>query len=265
MGRTVHKHRTSLGGNPRRGVLRSRDARQADRLWLYGIHPVAAALTNPRRKILRLLATENAQRRLPNPIHPGFPVEGTTPKELTKLLGTEAVHQGAAVEVEPLDSLDLSNLPDKSRLVVLLDQITDPHNVGAILRTASALGADAVVTTARHSPTETGVLAKAASGALDLLPLIAVGNLARALEQVADAGFQRLGLDSAGEQRLEQVLSNDKLALVFGAEGKGLRQLTRSLCDAICRLELPGPVGSLNVSNAVAVALYLARSKAAGP
>ena len=191
-------------------------------------------------------------------------MEGTTPKNLTKLLGTDAVHQGVAAEVEPLVAPDLSALPETSHLIVLLDQITDPHNVGAILRTAAALGADAVVTTARHSPTETGVLAKAASGALDLIPLIAVGNLARALDQVGEAGFRRIGLDSDSEDRLEDTLPEDKLALVFGAEGKGLRQRTRTLCDAICRLELPGPVASLNVSNAVAVALYLARSQAVG-
>ncbi len=178
----------------RRFPPRSKAERQPDRLWLYGIHPVAAALGNPRRTVLRLLATDNARQRLEDVRH-SHTFEATTPRELSRLLGAEAVHQGVAAEVEPLPALTLDALPAEARLLLFLDQITDPHNVGAILRSAAAMAADAVIVTARYSPAETGVLAKAASGALDLLPMIAVTNLSRALEEVSDAGFFRVGLD----------------------------------------------------------------------
>ncbi len=224
---------------------------------------MAAAFGNPNRTILRVLATENAQRRLSESIPTDVTVEPTNPKALSKLLGDDAVHQGIAIEVEPLVSPTLDALADTARLVLFLDQITDPHNVGAILRSAAAMAVDAVVVTARHSPVETGVLAKSASGALDVVPLITVGNLARALEEVGERGFLRIGLDSEGERRLEEALTDAPLALVLGAEGKGLRQKTMLTCDTVCRLELPGVVTSLNVSNAAAIALYLAKTRAA--
>jgi 23S rRNA (guanosine2251-2'-O)-methyltransferase len=216
---------------------------------------VAAALANPRRTVLRLLATDNARQRLESVPRN---VEATTPKELSRLLGPEAVHQGVAAEVEPLPALALDALPSDARLLLFLDQITDPHNVGAILRSAAAMAADAVVVTGRYSPVETGVLAKAASGALDIMPLIVVPNLARALEEVGDLGFFRIGLDSDGPDALEDALAHDRMALVVGAEGKGLRQKTRQTCDRVARLDLPGDLRSLNVSNAAALALYLA-------
>lgn len=247
-------------GPPNRGFgPRSPEERRSDRLWLYGIHAVAAALANPRRRIFRLLATLNASQRLtemgatlrPDP-------EETTPRDLDRLLGPEAVHQGVAAEVAPLPSLEIDDL-GAARLLVVLDQVTDPHNVGAILRSAAAMAADAVVVTSRYSPAETGVLAKAASGALDVMPLISVSNLSRALEEVGAQGFFRVGLDSSGESVLEDKVAQDKLALVLGAEGRGLRQKTRETCDTVARLDLPGDLRSLNVSNAAALSLYLAR------
>jgi 23S rRNA (guanosine2251-2'-O)-methyltransferase len=238
---------------------RSKAERQQDRFWLYGVHPVAAALANPQRKVLRLLATDNARQRLEGMgAAIAIPIEATTPKELGRLLGEEAVHQGLALEVEPLPSPGMKDLAADARLVLFLDQVTDPHNVGAILRSAAAMAADAVVVTARHSPAETGVLAKSASGALDIIPLVVVTNLALALEEIGEAGFERIGLDADGPEILEDVFSSDRLALVVGAEGKGLRQRTRQTCNRLARLDLPGELRSLNVSNAAALALYSA-------
>lgn len=240
------------------GHMRSPAERRPDRLWLYGLHTVAAALANPRRRIFRLVATKNALRRL---TEAGATVqidpEEAGPRDIDRLVGADAVHQGVAAEVAPLATLTLNELAGAG-LIVVLDQVTDPHNVGAILRTALAFSADAVLSTARHAPAESGVLAKAASGALDRLPLITVTNLARALEEIGRMGFTRIGLDSAAEAPLEEVIGDDRVALVLGAENKGLRELTRKLCDHLARLEAPGPLASLNVSNAAAIALYLA-------
>jgi 23S rRNA (guanosine2251-2'-O)-methyltransferase len=227
-------------------------------LWIYGLHPVLAALANPERKIRRIVATPNALARLVAAgarIAPG--AEEATPRALDRILGGEAVHQGVAIEVEPLASPPLSALA-KGHLVVLLDQVTDPHNVGAIMRSALAFGADALVTTRRHAPTETGVLAKAASGALDRLAVVEVQNLARALDELGDFGFARIGLDSDAETPIENAMAGERIALVLGAEGRGLRQRTRDTCDALARLAMPGPLASLNVSNAAALALYIA-------
>lgn len=252
---------TPRSPSSRRGPYRSRShaERQSDKLWVYGIHPVSSALANPRRKLLRLLVTDNARQRLEG-LHGALdiPIEQSNPKELSRLLGSDTVHQGVALEVEPLEPPTLAELGADARLLLFLDQVTDPHNVGAILRSAAAMAADAVIVTARHSPTETGVLAKSASGALDVIPLVVVPNLARALNEVGKAGFARIGLDSTGPEPLEDVLGHDKIALVLGAEGKGLRQKTAQTCDRLARLELPGDIRSLNVSNAAALALYLA-------
>jgi len=243
----------------------SRMDRQNERVWLYGLHTVIAALANPRRKVLRLVGTRNALARLraaggTAPVEP----EEMAPRAIDRLVGPDTVHQGLAIETYPLPTLTLNEL-SKARLVVVLDQITDPHNVGAILRSALAFGADAVVTTARHAPAGTGVLAKAASGALDRIPLITVTNLARALGEIGRLGYVRVGLDSDADTNLEDSLSGERLALVLGAEGKGLRQLTRETCDVVARLAVPGPLASLNVSNAAAVSLYAAsRALAAG-
>ncbi|WP_069308504.1 TrmH family RNA methyltransferase, partial [Methylobrevis pamukkalensis] len=235
---------------------RTREAGEV--LYLYGLHTVELALKNPRRKALRLLATRNAEARLAERFPEGLPLtpENTSPPALDRLLGSDAVHQGVALEVLPLSPLrtkDLSN----ARIVLALDQITDPHNVGAILRTASALGVDAVMTTARHSPAESGVLAKSASGALDLMPIIEVRNLGDALQEARDDGFQIVGLDSEGETALDAAELRAPVLLVLGAEGKGLRQRSRELCDVLARLDMPGPIKSLNVSNACALSLYV--------
>jgi 23S rRNA (guanosine2251-2'-O)-methyltransferase len=220
---------------------------------------VLAALNNPRRTALRLLATPNALARLRDSgATIGIPVEESTPRALDNLLGGEAVHQGVALEAKPLSPGSLGDIAG-ARLVVVLDQVTDPHNVGAILRSAAAFGADAVVTTGRHAAAETGTLAKAASGALDRIAWIEVQNLARALSDLGESGFLRIGLSSDAETPIEDAMAGQKLALVLGAEGKGLRQLTRETCDVVARLSMPGAIASLNVSNAAVLALYLAR------
>ncbi len=207
------------------------------------------------------MATENAVRRLreeciPLPVEP----ELVRPDAIAARLGAEAVHQGLLVEADPLPTPSLETLAPQG-LVLVLDQITDPHNVGAILRSAAAFDVRAVVTTARHSPEATGVLAKAASGAIDLVPLITVQNLARGMIALRQRGFLLVGLDSEGDADLADLQLKSPLALVLGAEGKGLRQLTRETCDRLARIDLPGVIKSLNVSNAAALALYVASRK----
>ncbi|WP_332715761.1 23S rRNA (guanosine(2251)-2'-O)-methyltransferase RlmB [Pelagibacterium mangrovi] len=227
-------------------------------VYLYGLHTVRAALDNPRRSKTRLLATPNGLNRLTEgaPL-PALAIEETTPRDLDRLLGADAVHQGVALEVDPVDRFGLDDL-EKLDLVIVLDQVTDPHNVGAILRTACAFGADAVITTARYAPRETGVLAKSASGALDLIPMVSVRNLGETLETLKSRGMVCLGFDSEAPAVLRPRQPGGKLAIVLGAEGKGLRQKTRSLCDEMVRLDMPGPIKSLNVSNAAAIALFAA-------
>ena len=229
-----------------------------DAVVLYGWHTVTAALVNPARRFRRLLATENAVRRLAEenialPVDP----ELVRPDALAARLTPDAVHQGLIAEADPLPSPDIADMPANG-IVLVLDQITDPHNVGAILRTAAAFAVNAVVTTARHSPEATGVLAKSASGALELVPIVLVQNLARALTALKERGFLVVGLDSAAPDDLAAVELNAPLALVLGAEGRGLRQLTGATCDRLARLDLPGAIKSLNVSNAAALALYIA-------
>lgn len=227
-------------------------------VYLYGLHTVRAALDNPGRTKKELLATPNGLNRLKESGEIGrVSVRETTPKDLDRLLGGEAVHQGLALEVDPVSRFGLDDI-HALKLVVVLDQVTDPHNVGAILRTACAFGADAVITTARHSPRETGVMAKSASGALDLVPMIEVRNLADALEKLKDRGMTVLGFDSEATAPLKPRTDDTPLAVVLGAEGKGLRQRTRELCDEMVRLDMPGPIKSLNVSNAAAIALFAA-------
>lgn len=227
---------------------------------LYGLHTVRAALDNPVRKVRRMLATRNALARLG--IEEGaalpFALEIVEPRDIDRLVGGEAVHQGVVIEAAALEPKPLLALAD-TPLVLVLDQVTDPHNVGAVLRSGVAFGAGALITTARHSPAETGVLAKAASGALEHIDLIEVRNLADALESLHEAGFETIGLDSEGPAELEATFRGERIALVLGAEGKGLRQKTRATVTALARLDMPGAIRSLNVSNAAAVALYAAR------
>ncbi len=230
---------------------------------LYGWHSVKAALENPARRFHRLLATENALHRLAE-AGLALPIAPTTADahDIEALVGPDAVHQGILAEADPLDAPAIDEL-EPQRLVLLLDQITDPHNVGAILRSAAAFAVEAVVTTARHSPEATGVLAKAASAALEHVPLVTVPNLARALDALKDKNVFVVGLDSSGDSDLSTVPLRAPLALVVGAEGKGLRALTRSHCDAVARIALPGRIKSLNVSNATALALYVASGRLA--
>lgn len=242
------KQPTPPGDTPADGLVR-----------LYGLHTVRAALDNPRRKIRRMLVTRNAQERLgiAELAALPFPTELVEPKAIDRITGSDAVHQGVMIEAEPLKPKRLGALGD-APLVLVLDQVTDPHNVGAIIRSAVAFGAGALIVTARHSAHESGVLAKSASGALEHIDLIEVRNLADALGELHEAGFQTIGLDSDGPAELEKTFVGTKVALVLGAEGKGLRQKTRETVAALARLDMPGAIRSLNVSNAAAVALYAA-------
>jgi 23S rRNA (guanosine2251-2'-O)-methyltransferase len=230
----------------------------SDTVVLYGWHTVTAALANPARRIRKLFATENALRRLAEDgITPPVTPELVRPDALAARLTPDAVHQGLIAEADPLPSPDIEELPAEG-IVLVLDQITDPHNVGAILRTAAAFAVAAIVTTARHSPEATGVLAKSASGALELVPIVIVQNLARGLAALKERGFLVVGLDSDATDDLAAIKLRSPLALVLGAEGKGLRQLTGATCDRLARLDLPGAIKSLNVSNAAALSLYIA-------
>jgi 23S rRNA (guanosine2251-2'-O)-methyltransferase len=259
-------NRRQPGGLRRRGPgwsLRSEEEAGHRPVILYGWHPVTAALENPARRLRRLLATENALRRLgeqrlPLPIAP----EVVRPEAIAQRLPPDAVHQGLLLEADPLPTLSLDDV-EPTGILVVLDQITDPHNVGAIARSAAAFAASAIVTTARHSPEATGVLAKSASGALEHVPLVTVQNLARALTALKERGYLAVGLDSSGSVDLAQAPLSAPLALVLGAEGKGLRQRTLTTCDLVARLDVPGKIKSLNVSNAAALALYLASKRLA--
>jgi 23S rRNA (guanosine2251-2'-O)-methyltransferase len=227
---------------------------------LYGWHSVRAALENPKRRVRHLFATENAARRLAEAgVTPGIAPEIVRPEFIASRLSPDAVHQGLLAEADPLPAPELSEL--QGDLVLVLDQITDPHNVGAIVRSAAAFGVAAIVTTARHSPEATGVLAKSASGGLEYVPFVLVQNLARALAELKERGYLLVGLDEQAETDLAEAPLRAPLALVLGAEGKGLRQLTLATCDLGARLALPGAIKSLNVSNAAAVALQIATAR----
>ena len=236
--------------------------------WLFGVHPVEAALRNPRRRPHRLLHTAEAAAhhaallQLAKTRPEGAPrLEPTDREAIARLLPPGAVHQGLALLAEPLPPVDVYEVcdglaeADRAALLVL-DQVTDPHNVGAILRSAAAFGARAVICTERHAAAETGVLAKAASGALELVPLVAVTNLARAMETLKEAGLWCVGLAAEAGRTIAEADLADKTAIVLGAEGSGLRRLTREHCDLLVRLPTAGPIAHLNVSNAAAVALY---------
>jgi 23S rRNA (guanosine2251-2'-O)-methyltransferase len=231
----------------------------ANRPRFWGKHAVAAALDNQDRKVLRAWATREAAGFMR--FQKDVQVTLAEAPDLGRLVPNDAPHQGVVVEVEPLEEawLDdvLAEAPERAVLLVL-DQVTDPHNVGAILRSAAAFGAVAIVTQDRHSPPESGALAKAASGALERVPWVRVVNLARALEQIGEAGFWRIGLAGEAEADLKDALGSPRVALVLGAEGPGLRQNSREHCDALARLPISDSIESLNVSNAAAIALYAA-------
>ena len=227
------------------------------RLW--GRHAVAAALDNPERKVLRAWATRETAGFMQ--FAKDVPVTIAEAPDLGRLVPHDAPHQGVVIEVEPLEEAwldELTGAPAERAVLVVLDQVTDPHNVGAILRSAAAFGAVGIVTQDRHSPPESGVVAKAASGALERVPWVRVVNLARALEEIGEAGFWRIGLAGDADTELKEALGPPRIALVLGAEGAGLRPNTREHCDAIARLPISDAIESLNVSNAAAVALYAA-------
>jgi 23S rRNA (guanosine2251-2'-O)-methyltransferase len=250
-------------GKPRPGrqfgkpAPHGRSRRSDDVVILYGWHPVSEALRNPARRVRRLLATENGAKRLADAGLLNVTPEIVRPAAIDKLVSADAVHQGLYAECDALAAPELDAIPSDG-IVLVLDQITDPHNVGAIVRSASAFAARAIVTTNRHSPEATGVLAKAASGGLEHTPLVSVQNLARALEALRDRGFTLIGLDAGGDVELGDLELTAPVALVLGAEGRGLRQKTRETCDRLARIDLPGRIDSLNVSNAAALALYVA-------
>ena len=231
----------------------------ANRPRLWGKHAVSAALDNPERKLLRAWATREAAAFMQFP--KDVAVTLAEAPDLGRLVPHDAPHQGVVIEVEPLDEVWLDELlgsASERGVLLVLDQVTDPHNVGAILRSAAAFGAVGIVTQDRHSPPESGVIAKAASGALERVPWARVVNLARALDEIAEAGFWRIGLTGDVETELKDALGPARVALVLGAEGPGLRPNTREHCDALAKLPISDAVESLNVSNAAAVALYAA-------
>jgi 23S rRNA (guanosine2251-2'-O)-methyltransferase len=240
----------------RRKARQATKAENRPRFW--GRHAVAAALANPERRIVRIWATREAAADYD--IDPSIPVTFADVADMGRLVPRDAPHQGIVAEVERLEDLllaDLLDLAQDGRPLLVLDQVTDPHNVGAILRSAAAFGALGVVTQDRHAPPESGALAKAASGALETMPWVRVVNLARALDDMAAAGFWRIGLAGEAETTLAEALGPARVALVLGAEGEGMRQNTEAHCDALARLPISG-IESLNVSNAAAVALYAA-------
>jgi 23S rRNA (guanosine2251-2'-O)-methyltransferase len=242
-----------------------RKARQAakpeNRPRFWGRHAVAAALANPEREVVRLWATREAAASLN--LDPSLPVTFADVADLGRLVPRDAPHQGMVAEVERLPQLLLADLLDSAedgRPLLVLDHVTDPHNVGAILRSAAAFDALGLVTQDRHAPPESGALAKAASGALETVPWVRVVNLARALDDMAAAGFWRIGLTGEADRLLADALGPRRVALVLGAEGEGMRQNVEAHCDALARLPISDRIESLNVSNAAAVALYAARA-----
>ena len=231
----------------------------ANRPRFWGKHAVAAALDNPDRKVLRAWATRDAVAFMNFPRDVAVTMADVA--DLGRLVPNDAPHQGVVIEVEPLEEVwldDILTSAAERAVVLVLDQVTDPHNVGAILRSAAAFGVAGIVTQDRHSPPESGVVAKSASGALERVPWARVVNLARALEEIGEAGFWRIGLAGDVETTLAEALGPQRVALVLGAEGPGLRPNTRDHCDALARLPINDAVESLNVSNAAAVALYAA-------
>lgn len=233
-------------------------------LWLFGHHAVEAALANPRRQPRRLVATERAAALLAKPLLARVRAEFVDGYAVGRLLPPGAVHQGLALLCEPLPARDLADIPPRAedqprRLVLVLDQISDPHNVGAILRSAAAFGVAAVVVQDRHAPPESGTLAKSASGALDIVPYISVVNIARALGELAEQGFWRVALAGDGDEPLKDAVREGDIALVLGSEGSGLRRLVRESCDVTAYVPIQSRMESLNVSNAAAVALYECR------
>lgn len=229
----------------------------------YGRHAVIAALANPDRVVRKIWGTRDAINALDLP--PVLPIVYADVADLGRMVPSDAPHQGIVAEVEPLDDVWLGDAleagQDDRRPVLVLDQVTDPHNVGAILRSAAAFDALCIVTQDRHAPPESGVLARAASGALEIVPWVRVVNLARALDEIAEAGYWRIGLDGAADMALAEAIGTSRVALVLGAEGEGLRHNSMAHCDILAKLPISPRMESLNVSNAAAIALYAAASR----
>lgn len=247
------KRRGKPGHRPQGG------AAQRPRFW--GRHAVGAALSNPERVVRKLWLTREAAAQLPlDGLPAAVPVVYADSADLGRYVPLDAPHQGVVAEVDPLEGVWLADLlaqgRDDTRPLLVLDQVTDPHNIGAILRSAAAFDALGVVTQDRHAPPESGALARAASGALEVVPWVRVVNLARALDEIEEAGFWRVGLDGSATQTLAEAIGTARIALVLGAEGEGMRHNTVQHCDLIARLPISGQVESLNVSNAAAIALY---------
>lgn len=243
-------------GRMKGGRGSGRGSAGAVRLW--GHHAVEAALKNPERKHRKLWATREAVANLDGELPANFPVEWADVADLARLVARDAPHQGLVLDCDPLEDIFLDEVldGDPTRPLVILDQVTDPHNVGAILRSAAAFNACAIVTQDRHAPPESGTLAKSASGALEVVPWVRVVNLARALDEAAEAGYWRIGLDGEGPVTLANALPTGPVALILGAEGEGMRHNIVQHCDALARLPISAAMESLNVSNAAAIALY---------
>src|SRR5262245_34827188 len=244
--RPSHSHRPS---RPSRGGHQS--------VWLFGRHAVLAALANPDRRIERILATKDVAER--HAAELGNKVEVFSRDDLNHRMPAGAVHQGLAALVAPLEEPQLEDLLARcgeNALVLALDQVTDPHNVGAILRSAAAFGVAGLIVTERHAPADTGVLAKAASGALEMVPMVRAVNLARTLDQLKEAGFWLYGLDERGDAAINELDLNGRACIVLGAEGEGLRRLTAEKCDRLVTIPTDAKLAALNVSNAAAVAAY---------
>ncbi|MEM9028366.1 MAG: 23S rRNA (guanosine(2251)-2'-O)-methyltransferase RlmB [Pseudomonadota bacterium] len=247
----------------RPGMRGQRDATRRnapDSPVIYGLHAVAFALRNPDRTITSLALTENAEHKLRDALSErNLTIERVRPKDLDHRLGADTVHQGAMAHVELLPEPQLEDLvarTEQSGPIIVLDQVTDPHNVGAVVRSAAVFGAAGLVMTRRHSPPLWGALAKVASGALELVPITLVQNLARALDTLAELGVMRIGLDSEGAGSIEHCDWSRPSAVILGAEGRGLRPSTRAACDTLAQIGTRGPITSLNVSNAAVVTLY---------
>ena len=233
---------------------------------IFGVHAADAALRNTQRNIIQAFVTDNGENRLKDAIAArnagaGIKLTRVMPRDLDRRLGTDTVHQGILLEVEALPEPtleELADLPDGAGPLLILDQVTDPHNVGAILRSAAVFGAQGLIMTRRHSPPLGGALAKSASGALEHVPIVLVPNLARAMAELGKLAYHRVGLDGTGDRTVEAEPFSGRVALVLGSEGRGLRQLTQEHCDVLVRISGTGPLASLNVSNAAAVTLHLA-------
>jgi len=240
--------------------MRARAKDGSESIWLFGLHAVKEALTNPKRDLLRLIVTPNAKVKLKDAIEQsGLTPEIVDPRKFSPPLDAGSVHQGIALKVRPLDWGGFAERCREARLLVLLDRVMDPHNVGAILRSAEVFGAQAVIGTRYHSAPESGALAKAASGTVERQPYLRVSNLATTIRDLKESGFFVVGLDADADQSIDDVIVHclkQPVAIVLGAEGRGLRPKTRTVCDHLAKIATFGNFGSLNVSNAAAVSLY---------